>query len=203
MNEATKNRLILASASKTRATMLENAGVEFTVDSAKVDEEMLKSALVADSVPPRDMADALAELKARAVSYMHPGAMVLGADQLLIKEGTLFSKASTIEEARGTLTMLSGGTHELITAAAIYRDGQAIWRGLDTAKLTMRALSEDYIETYLTKLGDDAFTSVGCYQIEGAGAQLFTKVEGNHFVVLGLPLLGVLDFLRHHGMMPS
>jgi septum formation protein len=195
-------RLILASGSQTRADMLRNAGVDFTVDAAKVDEEVLKNALIADNVPPRDIADALAELKARAVSYLHPGSLILGADQILVQDGKIFSKAKSRDEAATTLKALSGNSHELISAAAIYLDGQAIWRGLETAKLTVRPLSDEFIETYLDQMGGRALMSVGCYQIEGLGAQLFTRVEGGMFAVLGLPLFGVLDFLRRHSMMP-
>lgn len=196
------NKLILASASKTRAEILTNAGVEFSVDPANVDEAMLKAALVADNVPPKDMADALAELKARAVSYLHPGSMILGADQILVQDGKIFSKAKNREEAAEKLRALSGKEHQLISAAAIYLDGQPIWRGLDSANLTVRPLSDDFIDSYLDQIGEAAFWSVGCYQMEGRGAQLFTKVEGNHFVILGLPLFGILDFLRRHSMMP-
>jgi len=194
--------LVLASGSQTRADMLKNAGVAFEVDPARVDEDAVKAALIADGAPPRDIADALADLKAMNVAMRRPADMVLGADQILVCEGKVFSKASTRDEAAQTLKALSGKTHQLLSAAVIYEEGQPVWRYVDTVKLTVRPLSDDFIETYLDSIGDAAFWSVGAYQIEGLGAQLFTRVEGDHFTVLGLPLLAFLDFLRLRGMMP-
>ncbi len=182
--------------------MLKNAGVDFAVETARVDENSIKEAMVAENAPARDIADALAEMKARAVSYMQPDAFVLGADQILVKDGKIFSKSTTREEAKSVLGTLSGGTHQLISAAVVCQNGQAIWRSVDTVKLDVRPLSEEYIDTYLDTLGDDAFWSVGCYQLEGIGAQLFNRVEGDYFSVLGLPLLPVLDFLRRHQLIP-
>ena len=196
------SEVILASASKTRADMLKSAGLSFQIQPARVDEETLKTALVADACPPINIADALAELKARAVSYLHPNALVIGADQLLVHKGAVFSKANDKTEAAHILKALSGTTHTLISAAVIYQNGQAIWRTTDKANLTVRPLSDDFIDGYLDTLGSDAFWSVGCYQLEGLGAQLFTKIDGNHFTVLGLPLLPLLDFFRRIGCMP-
>lgn len=193
---------ILASGSQTRADMLTNAGVSFEIDPARVDEDAVKAALVADGAPPRDIADALADLKARAVAMRRPQDMVLGADQILVCDGKLFSKANTVDDAAATLKALSGKTHQLISAAVIYEGGQPIWRAVDTVKLTVRPLSDDFIKGYLDAIGDAAFWSVGAYQIEGRGAQLFTRVDGDHFTVLGLPLFALLDFLRRRGMMP-
>jgi len=195
-------KVILASNSKTRALMLKNAGLEFDIQAARVDEDTLKTAMIADFVSPRDIADALAELKARAVSYLHSDALVIGADQLLVKDGVIFSKANNRHEAETVLRTLSNSEHTLISAVTVYQNGQPIWRELDTASLLVRPLSDGFIEEYLDKLGADAFWSVGCYQLEGLGAQLFTKVEGDHFTILGLPLLPLLDFLRRHGCMP-
>ncbi|SDD29793.1 Maf family protein [Kordiimonas lacus] len=193
---------ILASGSQTRADMLTNAGIAFEVDPARVDEDAVKTALVADGAPPRDIADALADLKARAVAMRRPEDMVMGADQILVCDGKIFSKADTREEAAETLKALSGKSHQLLSAAVIYEGGQPTWRAVDTVKLSVRPLSDAFIEGYLDAIGDAAFWSVGAYQIEGRGAQLFTKVEGDHFTVLGLPLFALLDFLRRRGMMP-
>lgn len=193
---------ILASGSQTRADLLANAGVTFEIDPARVDEDAVKAALVADGAPSRDIADALADLKARAVAMRRPQDMVLGADQILVCDGKLFSKANTVDEAAATLKVLSGKTHQLISAAVIYEGGQPIWRAVDTVKLAVRPLSDGFIKGYLNTIGDAAFWSVGAYQIEGLGAQLFTRVDGDHFTVLGLPLFALLDFLRRRGMMP-
>ena len=194
--------IILASGSKTRAQMLEAAGVVFLVQTPAVDEETLKASMIADSMPALDIADALADMKARSVSLLKPNAFVLGADQLLVHDGKILSKASNRGAAFKTLQLLSGGVHALISAAVLYQNGEPIWRTTDKAVLTVRPLSDDFIEGYLDKLGDDAYWSVGTYQIEGLGAQLFTKVDGDHFTVLGLPLLPLLDFFRRAGCMP-
>lgn len=194
--------LILASGSKTRAEMLKNAGVNFTVQTPTVDEASLKEALVVDGTAPRHIADALAEMKARIVSYQKPDALVLGADQILEKDGKVFSKASNRQEAEATLKALSGGVHKLISAVVICQNGQAIWRSVDQVKMDVRPLSDAFIKQYLDTLGDDAFWSVGCYQFEGIGAQLFNHMDGDYFTVLGMPLLPVLDFLRRYNLLP-
>lgn len=195
-------KLILASGSKTRAQMLENAGVSFEAISPVADEEAIKADLLASGASARTVADALAETKARSLSYIHTDALVLGADQILVKDDVIFSKAPNREKAKETLKALSDGEHQLISAAVVCQNGQAIWRHIDSVKLNVRPLSEDYIEYYLDTLGDDAFWSVGCYQLEGIGSQLFTKVEGDYFTVLGLPLLPFLDFLRRYKLLP-
>lgn len=194
--------LILASGSKTRADMLTSAGVSFSVVKPAVDEEAIKAALLADGAPARDIADALADVKARSVSYLHGDKLVLGSDQVIWRDGVLYSKAENRDEAAATLKGLSGGTHELISAAVIYEDGQPIWRTAQSVKLTMRPLSEAYINWYLEQIGEAAFWSAGAYQLEGLGAQLFTRVDGDFFTVLGLPLLPVLDFLRRREVLP-
>lgn len=193
-------KLILASNSKTRKAMLANAGIQFDVQSAAVDEADIKASLVDAGVPARDIADALADAKARSVSLMNPEALVLGGDQILVQDGEIFSKAKNRAEAVGKLEKLSGKTHQLISAAVIYEQGQPVWRALDAATLHVRDLGTEFINEYLNALGDDAYWSVGCYQIEGFGIQLFEKVEGSHFTILGMPLLAVLDFLRRRGM---
>ncbi|MBO6504694.1 MAG: septum formation protein Maf [Kordiimonadaceae bacterium] len=195
--------LILASKSQTRQAMLVNAGIEFDAQSAPVDEAEIKASLVADGVSARDIADALADAKARAVSMMNPDALVLGADQILVQDGEIFSKAANRDEAKSKLMKLSGNRHQLISAAVMYEHGQAIWRAVDSATLHVRELSDGFIEEYLDALGEDAYWSVGCYQIEGRGIQLFEKVSGSHFTILGLPLLAVIDFLRRRGMVST
>lgn len=194
--------LILASTSKTRIDMLTKSGVVFFTEKPLTDEKGLRDSLVAEGASGRNTADALAEAKARSVSLIKPEAYVLGADQILEKDGKIYEKAPDREAARNTLLELSDAVHQLHSAAVIYQGGQAVWRFTDTAKLHVRPLSEEYVDMYLDKLGEDAFWSVGAYQLEGLGAQLFTRVEGSHFTVLGLPLLPVLDFFRRVGIVP-
>jgi len=189
-------RLILASGSKTRKRMLQNAGVVFDVVPARIDEESLKASLIASGVSPRDIADALADAKARSVSMLNPGKLIIGADQVLVCDSGILSKAAGVEDAKETLQRLSGCMHQLHSAAVIYEDGQPIWRALDVATMHMRPLSDKFIDDYLETLGEDAFWSVGAYQLEGLGAQLFNKIAGDYFTILGLPLISVLDFLR-------
>lgn len=197
------SKIILASGSKTRAELLKRAGVKFQTLVPVADEDAIKADLLASGASARTVADALAETKARTMSYVHPSAFVIGADQILVNKGKVVSKAANLNEARDTLTALSGAEHQLISAAVICQNGEAIWRHIDVANLTVRPLSAQFIERYLDALGDDAFWSVGCYQLEGLGAQLFTKVEGDYFTVLGLPLLPILDFLRRYELLPK
>jgi len=203
MANASVKPLILASASATRRRMLTNAGVELDVVAATVDEEAIKDSLLAGTVAPWDIADCLAEAKARSVSSVHLNRMVLGADQILVQDGRVFSKAQTVDQAQETLECLSGNTHQLISAAVIYDAGQPVWRAISSAELSVRPLSNEFIDNYLTALGEDAFWSVGCYQLEGLGSQLFNKIDGDYFTILGLPLLPVLDFLRGRGMVAT
>lgn len=193
--------LILASASATRAQLLRAAGVQITVDPGRIDEDAIKAAMLAEAAPPRDVADKLAELKALRTSARHAGALVLGADQVLVYEGQILSKATNREEAWAQLQRLSGARHHLLSAAVIVRDDQPLWRHIGQARLTMRPLSDAFLEAYIDAVGDLAFTSVGCYQLEGLGAQLFSAVDGDYFTILGLPLLEVLGFLRARGIL--
>lgn len=195
--------LVLASASTTRQKMLINAGVSVDVVPSSVDEAAIKESLLAAAAPPRDIADSLADAKARSVSFMQPNRIVLGSDQILTLGGRVFSKAATFDQAAETLRALSGRSHQLISAAVIYGGGQPVWRAATSATMHVRNLSDDFIDHYLTSIGDDAFSSVGCYQLEGLGAQLFDKVDGDYYTVLGLPLLPVLDFLRRQGMVTT
>lgn len=192
-------KLILASGSAARRQMLEAAGLAFEVDAPRVDEEAAKASLRAEGLRPRDQADALAELKALSVSRSRPD-FVIGADQMLALGGEVFDKPKDLDEARQHLTRLRGQTHELITAAVVAREGAIIWRHIDTPKLKMRAFSDAFLDDYMSRAGEHVLRSVGAYQLEGLGAQLFERVEGDYFSVLGLPLLPLLAFLREHGI---
>jgi septum formation protein len=194
---------ILASGSTVRAQLLASAGVAFEVVPARVDENTVKEAMLAQNAPLRDIADALAELKAVRVSSSRLGALVLAADQVLVFENELVSKSSTISEARTLLGKLRGRTHALIGAAVLAKNGASIWRHVDSATLTMRAFSDKFLEDYLAGEGETVLGSVGCYHLEGRGAQLFSNITGDYFSVLGLPLLPVLSALRAQGVIPS
>lgn len=194
--------VILASKSAARRAVLDGAGVPYEVHVAGVDEEAVKAGLLAEGAGPRDIADALAELKAVRVSRGRPG-FVIGADQTLDLEGTLYDKAETVGAARERLLTLRGRTHALHSAVVVAKEGAPIWREVVTARLTMRDFSEAFLDEYLATEGPAALGSVGCYRLEGPGAQLFSKIEGDYFAILGLPLMGLLDLLRRHGEIPA
>lgn len=179
--------------------MLEAVGLSFEVEAPRVDEEAAKASLRAEGLKPRDQADALAELKALSVSRSYNG-FVIGADQMLALGGEVFDKPRSAAEAREHLLRLRGQAHELITAAVVAKEGAIIWRHIDTPKLNMRAFSDAFLDDYLARAGEQVLRSVGAYQLEGLGAQLFDRVEGDYFSVLGLPLLPLLAFLREHGI---
>lgn len=194
--------LILASQSASRTTMLAAAGVPFTAEPAYADEAALKAAMAGRH--PRDIADALAELKALKVSARHPGHLVLGSDSLaVLDDGTILDKPTSREEARDHLTRMSGKRHDLVSAAVIAENGQAVWRMVDKAKMFVRPLSPAFIETYLDAEWPAISGCVGCYRIEGPGAQLFARIDGSQFTVLGMPLLPVLDYLRVRQVLPA
>lgn len=192
--------LVLASGSRTRALMLEKAGLNPILDKPLVDEEEVKLAGKAEGVGADAVAEALAELKAQRVTRRHPGALVVGADQMLECEGVWFDKPSDRAAARAQLLALRGKTHQLVSCAVIVRDGERLWHKVDRARLTMRNFSENFLDGYLDAVGDEVLHSVGAYQLEGLGAQLFQRVEGDFFTILGLPLLPLLGFLRVHGV---
>ena len=191
--------VVLASGSRTRARMLSAAGVPFTADAPHVDEGTLKDAMKAEAASALDTAMALAELKATRKSLEHPRALIIGADQILECDGAWFDKPENFAAGRRTLEALAGRTHNLHTAAVVVLDGAAIWRHSERASLTMRELSPEVIDVYLARAGKAVLSSVGAYQVEALGAQLFSRIEGDYFSILGLPLLPVLDFLRVRG----
>jgi septum formation protein len=191
--------LVLASASASRRRMLEAAGLAFEIDPPRTDEEAAKASLRAAGMKPRDQADALAELKALSISRRRP-AFVIGADQMLAVDGDVLDKPKDAAEARTHLQRLRGKTHELLTAAVVAREGAIIWRHIETPRLKMRAFSDAFLDEYLARAGEATLRSVGAYQLEGLGAQLFERVDGDFFSVLGLPLLPLLAFLREHGI---
>jgi septum formation protein len=190
--------VVLASTSAARAALLTAAGVTFQTLAPGVDETTVKASLQNAGSSPRDVADALAELKAVRASSRTEG-LVIGADQTLDLEGRLVDKAESLDEARARLQALRGRSHRLHSAVVVARDGQPIWREVATATLTMRPFSDAFLASYLERQGGAALGSVGCYQLEGEGAQLFTRIDGDYFAILGLPLLGLLDLLRRHG----
>lgn len=192
--------LVLASASAARLSVLRQAGVESIREPAAVDEDMVKDSLRAEGANAAHVALTLADLKARQVSRRRAGAFVVGADQMLECNGVWFDKPPDLDHARGHLAALRGQTHELVTAAVVVRDGARVWQHVDRARLTMRSFSDAFVESYLDRAGEDVCRSVGAYRLEGLGAQLFSRVEGDFFTVLGLPLLPLLEFLRGHGI---
>lgn len=194
--------LVLASGSAIRAQILRDAGVAFEADPAHVDEDEVKRAMRAAGASPREQADALAELKALHVSRRRPG-FVLGADQMLAIEGETLDKPKDRAEARAHLQRLRGRTHQLICAAVAAVEGAPVWRCIETPTLRMRNFSDAFLEAYLDRIGEAATKSVGAYQLEGLGAQLFERVDGDYFSVLGLPLLPLLAFLREHGVVQA
>ena len=190
--------VVLASGSVTRAAMLRHAGLDFTIEAASVDEDEVKRALRAEGADAGRAAEALAELKAVRVSRRRPGALVIGADQILDCGGAWFDKPADRAAARRDLATLRGRDHQQITAACVACDGVRIWHKTQRARLTMRVFSDDFLDRYLDAAGDGILGCVGGYQLEGVGVQLFSRVEGDYFAILGLPLLPLLDFLRGH-----
>lgn len=196
--------IVLASQSSSRRALLQAAGVPFEALSPGVDEETAKEALRADGLDARALADALAELKALRVSRRVPGALVLGCDQTLsLQDGAMIDKAVDRADAERILNRLSGDMHHLHSAAVIALNGEAVWRHVERVRMTVRPLSEAFIADYLDREWDECRWCVGCYRIEGPGAQLFSRIEGSQFAIQGLPLLPLLDFLRIRGVLPS
>ena len=193
--------LLLASGSTTRRDMLVAAGVPVEVVKPGIDERAIEKPLQDEGAPAEAIAAALACATALAVSSLHPGRVVLGADQTLICGGTSFHKPPDAAAARDQIAALAGHTHELHSAFVLARDGMLIAEGGATASLTMRQASSEFIAAYVAEIGDGGLTSVGAYQVEGLGAQLFEAIEGDHFTILGLPLLAVLAALREQNLL--
>jgi septum formation protein len=200
--------LVLASASSIRAKILHDAGLGYRCYPVSIDEESVRSSASAEAVPVGDIAVMLAEMKAAAAVQCLtletdlPPAYVLGCDQILACNEVIYSKPQGYAMAKAQLMALSGKTHQLFSAAVLYRNGARIWHHLAIAKITMRRLDEDFIESYLDRLGAAAFSSPASYQIENLGAQLLSRIDGCHFSILGLPLLELLGILREHGLKP-
>ncbi len=199
--------LILASASAARRAVLEGAGLRFEALPAAVDEAALKESAHAEGMSASEAAVMLAEAKARRVASRRPEALVIGCDQILVlpRDGgeDWFDKPEGVAGARSHLLALRGRTHSLATAAIAWRGGARIWTHVAEPRLTMRAVSDAFLDAYLAAEGEAALASVGAYRIEGPGAQLFSRVEGEHAAILGLPLLPLLDFLRGHGVLAT
>lgn len=194
--------IILASASSARRKLLEAAGLAFSVVPAQVDEAAIREALVGSEpdIDPADVAEILARAKADDVSTGHPDALVIGADQVLAMDGDIFSKPADLAEARITLSALRDGTHELHSALALATGGEVVWTHVETATLTMRAFSDAFLHDYIARVGDGVLRSVGAYEIEGPGLQLFERIEGDYWTILGLPLLPLMAELRHRNV---
>ncbi|MEZ8007204.1 MAG: Maf family nucleotide pyrophosphatase [Amylibacter sp.] len=198
-----KKRIVLASQSMARQNMLRQAGVEFEVKPARIDEEAIIKSLLADGATTNDIVDALAEYKALRVAGSHPDGLIIGSDQILVCEKKIYSKAQNLEQAKITLKELRGKSHQLLSAAVIFEDGKPVWRTVSRAQLFMRNYSDEYLDDYLKYCGSDILSSVGCYFLEDKGVNLFSRVQGDYFTVLGFPLLDVLEFLRNRGVIPS
>ena len=195
--------IILASSSEIRATLLRNAGVPFTTEKPRVDEEMIRASLEAEEASPRDIADFLAEAKARKVSLKANGALVIGCDQVLDFDGTVMSKPADPSECLAQLTALRGKTHRLLSAAVIYKDGEPLWRHVGVVRLTMREFSDDYLSDYVVRNWESVRWSVGGYKFEEEGVRLMSRIEGDCFNVLGLPMIELLNYLTVRGALPA
>lgn len=196
-------RLILASASATRKKMLADAGVLVEAMAARIDEESIRAALEAEGAKPRDVADTLAEMKARKLAERNPEAVVIGSDQVLEFGGAVWGKPESPDAAKAQLQALRGKTHKLISAVVLYDRGEPVWRHVGEVRLTMRAFSDEYLENYLARNWDEVRHCVGAYQLEAEGARLFAQVDGNHFTVLGMPLLPLLNYLAQRGFIAA
>ncbi|NBE07307.1 Maf family protein [Paragemmobacter ruber] len=196
-------RLILASASTIRHDLLRRAGIAVEAMAARVDEEQIRAALEAEGAKPRDVADTLAEMKARKLAERHGDAVVIGCDQVLEFEGEVWGKADSPDAARAQLRRLRGKEHKLISAVVLYEREKPVWRHVGEVRLTMRPFTDDYLDEYLARNWDEIRHCVGGYQLEGEGVRLMARVEGDFFSVLGLPLVPLLTYLGQRGFIPA
>ncbi len=199
MTTAPARHILLASGSEIRAALLRNAGLAIEVSAARVDEETIRAALEAGAATPRDIADTLAEMKARKVSERNPDALVIGCDQVLDLDGRILSKPDSAEAARRQLLDLRGRTHRLLSAVVVCHEGLPIWRHVGTARLTMHDFSDRYLDDYLARNWPAIGESVGAYKLEAEGVRLFSRIEGDYFTILGLPLIDLLTWLSIRG----
>lgn len=197
------SQLILASSSAIRQELLRNASVPFEVKVARIDEDSIKSALIAEGETPRNIADALAEGKARKISMKFPEALTLGCDQVLNFKGKLLSKSRSKQEAKEALLEMKGQRHKLFSAAVIYEGGEPVWRAVTEANLYMGQFSEAYLDDYLERNWEMVQHCVGNYMLESEGVRLFSKIDGDYFTILGMPLLQILDYLKVRGLIST
>lgn len=195
--------LLLASTSAIRRHVLTEAGIGVTALAARVDEEAIRQALLAEGASPQDVADTLAESKARKIADKHPQDLVLGCDQVLDFDRKIITKAESLDQVRAQLLMLRGKTHRLLSAAVLYDQGRPIWRHVATARLTMRDFSDSYLDGYLARNWPDVSDSVGGYKLEREGSRLFAAIEGDFFTILGLPLLPLMAYLGLRGFIDA
>ncbi len=191
---------VLASTSPIRLQLLKAAGLEVEATAPRVDEDSARDALLAEGAKPRDIADALAEMKARKIADKRPGDLVIGCDQVLAFEDQVFSKPTSPEDACAQLHRLRGKTHRLHSAIVVYENAEPVWRHVAEARLTMHDLSDSYIDAYLARNWDSIRHAVGCYKLEDEGVRLFSAITGDHFTILGLPLLPLLAWMGTRGM---
>ncbi len=197
------DRLVLASGSEIRQSLLRNAGVPFTVRPVAIDEIAIRDAMLAEGASPRDVADALAEQKSRKASLKDPEALVIGCDQVLDFKGQILGKPETPLIARQHLDMLNGQTHQLLSAAVLYHNGKPLWRHVGVVRLRMRQVSPEYLDDYVARNWASIRQSVGGYKLEEEGVRLFHRIDGDYFTVLGLPLLELLAYLTLRGTLPG
>lgn len=191
-----KQKIILASESQIRKKLLLQAEVNFQSIAAKIDEDTIKESLKNEGAKPKDISDALAEYKAIRVANKFPTDLIIGCDQILVCDNEIISKARTLNDAKETLKLLRGKSHQLLSSVVIYDNNKPVWRTTSRAQLFMRDFTDEYLEYYIKISGTDILSSVGCYLLENNGVNLFNRIQGDYFTVLGFPLLEVLDFLR-------